>query len=161
MARILTLPGELRNRIYSFATYEDTPINICCKSHQPALSFINKQFREECLPVFYSFNPIMAKRWGVSSARLERVLKYAKHTQAVEAVSGDELIIAMRTSEEDEAHRWVYQHYGDHTMFMTRNVAIRTIDNLLRLLGILGTEKDDQCWTVPLPAGVMCSRGQP
>nr|OQO25992.1 hypothetical protein B0A51_08820 [Rachicladosporium sp. CCFEE 5018] len=97
---------------------------------------------------------------GVSSARLERVLKYAKHIQAVEAVSGDELVIAMRTSKENEAHKWVYHHYGDHRMFVTRNVASRTIDNLLRLLGILGTEKDDHFWTSPLAAGIVCSQGQ-
>ncbi|KAK6433650.1 hypothetical protein LTR95_010171 [Oleoguttula sp. CCFEE 5521] len=160
MALILALPGELRNRIYGFATYEDTPIDICSKRHQPAVSFVNKQFREECLPVFYSVNPVMAKRWGVSSAIVKRVLEYAKHIQAVEAVSGDELVIAVRTSKENEAHKWVYHHYGDHRMFMTRNVAIRTIDNLLRLLGILGNEKCDQFWTLPLPAGVMCAQGQ-
>lgn len=75
--RLLSLPGELRNRIYSFALVGTKNIEIDAarwSTHQPALLKTCKQIRSEALPLLYvnnkistnihDWNPILKKRFA-------------------------------------------------------------------------------------------------
>ena len=56
----LTLPAELRNRVYESVVVENTYINIApfrkLGGQQPPLALTCKQIQEECLNIFYNCN---------------------------------------------------------------------------------------------------------
>lgn len=79
-SRLLSIPGELRNRIYRLAIIEPDSIIIdrtSWASHQPALLKTCKQIRVEALPLFYVESKISADihHWNpVAKDRVNRLM---------------------------------------------------------------------------------------
>ncbi|KAK6428224.1 hypothetical protein LTR95_015631, partial [Oleoguttula sp. CCFEE 5521] len=75
MFPFLQLPAELRNRIYGFFILRlDHPVKTRVR-HQPALSLINRQIRQETLSMFYSINTIDVDPWDDNEEAAIRMLK--------------------------------------------------------------------------------------
>lgn len=57
--RLMSLPGEIRNRIYEFTLLSKEIISMTSQSGNsaiPGLLRANKQIREECVPIYYRSN---------------------------------------------------------------------------------------------------------
>ncbi|KAF2160271.1 hypothetical protein M409DRAFT_29360 [Zasmidium cellare ATCC 36951] len=53
---LFKLPAEVRATIWRYALYQDKPIKVLAQPHQPGISRICSQFREETLPMYYHVN---------------------------------------------------------------------------------------------------------
>ena len=137
--RLLDLPAEIRDTIFEFAlTSEKSVVAFCLDEYQrdsyqeatqPALTRVNRQIRQESLPIFYSCNDIVlhtdnskandTQRWlaciGANLANLRRLslwLRYVTLTNDRSAANGALCISILRPKLEsawqvDDRWEWI------------------------------------------------------
>lgn len=55
-SRLLALPAELRNNIYTFALVNTEPVDIDSSCNEPGLLLVNRQIRAEARKIYYTSN---------------------------------------------------------------------------------------------------------
>ncbi|OQO02944.1 hypothetical protein B0A48_11227 [Cryoendolithus antarcticus] len=140
MFLLLQLPAELRNRVYGFFILRlDHPVKMRVR-HQPALSLINRQIRQETLSMFYSINTIDVDPWDDNEEAAIRMLKpYARHLSSISALhyfNRGDAILATRGGAPDRRREWTFKYYYQKDGRWRDETAAHTLELWLRRLGM-------------------------
>ena len=83
-ASLLSLPPEIRNRIYTYALYNSSPINLTKPHKMPSIIYTNRQIRSETLTMWAAINIF---QWDTLYFDAHLAHKYLrKYTQRIPAL---------------------------------------------------------------------------
>lgn len=83
-SQLLSLPAELRNRIYEYALIEENEIAITADLHVPALLQTSRQIRREARSLYFEKNTFTAVRVPIARLLLATTLTLLSYLRRFE-----------------------------------------------------------------------------